>query len=174
LNPQHIIITGHSLGCPLGSLFALDVAMCKPTQISNINFASPRVGPGLWQSTYEQYVTNGQTPTGARNQTIRIVNNYDYVPTLPPAGFPTYFAHVGREFPVSFTVDEYSVDWPVYVRSWHSLNNYQTVINNAVIATPQGWSGKFSDAPYPSWQMISYNPFQTRSTRYSELIRNED
>ena len=96
--------------------------------------------------------------------TIRIVNNIYWVPTLPSAGFPSYFYHVGPGFPVSFNVNEYSVDLPAYVLSWHSLNNYQTVIGNAVLANPEVWSGTFTDAPYPSWQMISYNPFTSGST----------
>ena len=171
LNPRHIIITGHSLGCPLGSMFALDVALsttlAHTPKITNINFASPRVGLQSWENAYDQYVTGA---TANHNTTIRIVNNHDWVPTLPAAHFITHFRHVGPEFPVSFTVDEWSIDLPAFILSWHSLNNYQTVIGNAVFANPQGWSGKFTDAPYPSWQMKSTNPFTHKSTPKSDLL----
>lgn len=172
LQPKHIIITGHSLGCPLGSMFALDVALntglVHTPKITNINFASPRVGKQPWKDAYDQYVT-GSTVT--KNVTIRIVNSHDWVPTLPSHGFPSYFRHVGPEFPVSFHVDGFFINPADYVISWHSLNNYQTVIGNAVFANPQGWSGKFTDAPYPKWQMISKNPFLLRSTPKSDWLK---
>ncbi len=170
LKPKHIFITGHSLGCPLGSLFALDIAASRPTQISNINFASPRVGTRTWEHAYNTYVTNTFPPTGIKNITIRITNHYDEVPKSPPEEFPTYFKHVGRLFPVSFTTKDYHWDELEVIYSWHSLSNYHTVVNNAAVSTPQGWSGIFPDAVNKHWDMISHNPFTTRNTSLKDRI----
>lgn len=169
--PNHTFITGHSLGCPLASMFALDIAVSRPgIRTSNINFASPRVGTASWKNAYDSYVTKKLPIGGARNETIRIANNFDEVPKLPPEGFPTHFRHVGQEFPVSYTVQEWHIDRIAVVDSWHSLSNYRYVVDRAVVSTPQGWSGVFPDAPYPSWKMVSHNPFTTKKSSVREWV----
>ena len=180
LKPKHIITTGHSLGCPLASLFTLDVAVCQPThspvQLTNINFASPRVGKDAWSVAYDRYVSNGAKSGMPENVTIRIVNYPDAVPMLPPSSLS--FKHVGKQFLVAFDIFKVPRWWDKYnyvdyVLSWHSLNNYQTVVNHAVVNTPQTWGGKFQDAPLKKWEMVSHDLSKHQSTPKSDFLHGE-
>jgi triacylglycerol lipase len=150
--PTQIIITGHSLGCALGSLFALDLAASLPEiAIINVNFASPRVGTGTFERAYDHTY-------GLQKKTVRVRNGYDLVPKVPPEFAPFDFRHVGLEFPVSFTVESYHIDPLLIVESWHSLLNYRYVVDRAVKQSPQVWTGTFPDQAYKKWNMVSYDP----------------
>ncbi len=150
--PRQIIITGHSLGCALGSLFALDVAASLPgIQITNMNFASPRVGTGTWETTYD-------TMYALRPHTIRVRNDYDLVPTVPPEWSPFDFRHVGRQFDVSYSPTSYFHNPVDIVEAWHSLLNYRYVVYQAVTNSPQIWTGKFKNQAKPHFDMESYKP----------------
>lgn len=165
--PRHIIITGHSLGCALGSLFALDMAASLgQTSFTNINFASPRVGTGSWQDAYNNTY-------GLENKTLRVRNTYDLVPKLPPEYAPFDFRHVGSEFPVSITVESYHIDFPLVVESWHSLLNYRYVVDRAVKQSPQVWTGTFPDQAYKQWNMVSSDPY-TRPTELESADANRE
>lgn len=160
--PSQIIITGHSLGCALGSLFALDLAVSLPNiHILNMNFASPRVGTSSWQNVYENTY-------GLKNNTVRIRNAYDVVPKVPPEWPPFDFRHIGLEFKVSFGLKHYHWDVTDIIKSWHSLLNYQYVVNHAAVNNPQVWVGQFDDLEHPGWEMESYNP----NTHTSELTED--
>ena len=150
--PKQIIITGHSLGCSLGTLFALDMAVSMPkVELFNMNFASPRVGVHSFYNAYNQY--------GLADKTIRVRNLYDLVPKVPFSDWPFDFKHVGLEFDVSFSLKSYlHIDFPAIVDAWHSLLNYRYVVDKAVQARPQVWTGDFEDQAHPGWNMISYDP----------------
>ena len=150
--PSQIIITGHSLGCALASLFALDIAVSLPNvHVLNLNFASPRVGTGSWENAYNNTY-------GLLDKTVCIRNSYDVVPKVPPEWPPFDFRHIGREFKVSFGLKNYHWDLTDIIKSWHSLLNYRYVVDRAVANNPQIWTGEFTDQEHPSWEMISYDP----------------
>eukprot|EP00793_Prasinoderma_coloniale_P002892 PRCOL_00002374-RA len=96
-----VLTTGHSLGGALATLCAYRLTKCTydidniPTQgvpVEMVNFAAPRVGNPAFQRELEQ----------SHAHLVRIVNNNDIVPRLPPRSFrllwllkcPTY-RHVG-------------------------------------------------------------------------------
>ncbi len=146
--PTEIFITGHSLGGALASLFTLDLAVSFPDiGITSITFASPKVGAHVWQTTYNQTYC-------LQEKTIRVCNNYDLVPLVPPIDFYA----IGQEFTASFSVAKDHIDIEDVVLSRHALTNYTWVISRAVNATPQIWTGTFKDQEKLSWDMISYNP----------------
>lgn len=150
--PLKIFITGHSLGGALASLFTLDLAVSLPkTTITSITFASPRVGTSNWQTVYNQTYQ-------LLDKTIRIHNSYDLVPKVPPANWPFSFKDIGQEFLVSFSVENYHINVPDIILSWHALSNYTYVVTRAVIASPQIWTGEFPDQAHSGWDMTSYNP----------------
>lgn len=147
--PTKILITGHSLGGALASLFTLDLAVSMPkVNITSITFASPMVGAGVWQTTYNNTY-------GLLEKTIRVCNGYDWVPRLPPIDFYA----IGQEFPASFTVLKNHFEIQDIVLARHALSNYTWVISRAVNASPQVWTGIFTDQEKTSWEMISYNPY---------------
>ncbi len=146
--PTEIFITGHSLGGALASLFTLDLAVSYPDiGITSITFASPKVGAHVWQSTYNQAYK-------LLTKTIRVCNNYDWVPRLPPIDFYA----IGQEFTASFTVAKPHFEIQDVVLARHALTNYTWVISRAVNATPQVWTGTFVDQEKLSWDMVSINP----------------
>jgi hypothetical protein len=78
-----VLTTGHSLGAALAILAALDIRQNIPDkQVSCYTFGSPKVGNPAFAKFYNDLVPN----------TIRIVNDADIIPTIPPAGY----AHVGQ------------------------------------------------------------------------------
>lgn len=75
-----LYVTGHSLGCTLCTLFALDLALSRPEiKAINYNFASPRVGNREFVDFYEQQVPQQNPET----RTIRVQNVYDKIPCTP-------------------------------------------------------------------------------------------
>jgi predicted lipase len=77
-----VTICGHSLGGALATLLALDVA--ANTAFKNpavYTYGSPRTGDSLFASTFDQVVNNS----------YRVANRLDIVPTLPP---PVDYDHV--------------------------------------------------------------------------------
>lgn len=116
---DELCITGHSLGAALSQLFTLDVALSRPSlAISNVNFASPRVGNGAFVSFFEETVQHPH---------LRVQNQYDAVPRLPPEGMG--FAHTSRVYLIAF----YRNDWlgKIDLKASHSSVNYQAVIRRA-------------------------------------------
>ena len=151
--PREIIVTGHSLGCALASLFALDIAVSLPNvNISNINFASPRVGVKSWATAYDNTY-------GLMKKTIRIRNLHDVVPKVPSSDWPFDFRHVGFEFDLSFTLKSYAhLDLAGILDAWHALLNYRYVVDQAVLVSPQVWTGSFKDQVRLIWDMLSLDP----------------
>ncbi|KAA8498137.1 Lipase [Porphyridium purpureum] len=84
-NPFRILVTGHSLGGALATLFALDLKVSCGIDSEVYTFGQPRVGNKAFARFY-----NSEVP-----QTFRIINDWDVVPHLPlrKAGFH----HCGQE-----------------------------------------------------------------------------
>lgn len=149
---KHIIVTGHSLGCALCTQFALDLAVSRPNiKVTNVNFASPRVGTKGFAETYNNQL-------GLLNRTVRIRNHYDVVPKVPFKSWPFDFQHVGNQFLVSFSTKSFVHLPQTIVEGWHSMTNYQLVINNATPKLPQTWVGDFNDQADLTVLMESMDP----------------
>lgn len=162
---QNILITGHSLGGALASLFTLDMAVTHPkVSITSITYASPRVGTSNWQTIYQQTYQ-------LLEKTIRVRNSHDLVPKVPPSIWPFGFKDVGTEFPLNFTVGKDHLDAPDIILSWHSLANYTYVLERALVASPQIWVGDFPDQAHAGWSMVSNNP-ETSNPASSTALSN--
>ncbi|RKH07729.1 lipase family protein [Corallococcus carmarthensis] len=140
-NIQTLYVTGHSLGGGLAELLALDLAVSQSSlSVITVTFAAPKAGlADSWGTAYAQYVTNPAT--------VRVVNQYDVVPTLPPSWMAPNYAQVGVEFDVLFyntlgstTTQEATIR--------HEMDNYLTVLTQALPASPQLYVGPFSDGVY--------------------------
>ncbi|XP_047340571.1 lipase-like [Impatiens glandulifera] len=85
-----IIVTGHSLGGAMASFCALDLKIRgEAKNIEAITFGLPRIGNAIFASYYSRFVP----------QTIRVVNNHDIVPHLPP--YNRFFPHTTyHHFPI--------------------------------------------------------------------------
>jgi predicted lipase len=110
-----IFCTGHSRGGALSTLCAAHVAKKFKNPVSNIAFASPRVGKSDWRDIYEHMPI----------YTTRVVNGYDVVPTVPFEKMG--FRHVGRllHFPqplwhkyFSRVQDHYQENYKVAIDLW--------------------------------------------------------
>jgi triacylglycerol lipase len=164
---QHIVITGHSLGGALANLFALDVAVSLPQiAITSITYASPRTGTSNWQTTYDKTYS-------LFNRTIRIRNSFDLIPKLPPENWPFEFKDVGQIFPVSFGLKHFQLDVSNSILSWHSLTNYQYVVNRECVNHPQIWQGEFDNQAHPGWKMLSYDPYAMNSPIETLNLRSD-
>lgn len=85
-----LYISGHSLGSPLATLAAMDIALHIPAlkdQIRLYSYAGPRVGDPVFADAFNDLVPNS----------YRVVNLTDPTPLLPPnsTGGTTY-VHVGE------------------------------------------------------------------------------
>ncbi|WP_158625165.1 lipase family protein [Corallococcus terminator] len=151
-NIQTLYVTGHSLGGGLAEFLALDLAVSQPSlSVTTVTFAAPKAGlSDSWGAAYAQYVTNPAT--------VRVLNQYDVVPTLPPA--PRY-TQVGEEFAVLFynTLGDTSTQ-EATIR--HEMDNYLAVLTQALAAPtpPQVFVGTFPDGVYTD---SSGNPLQDTS-----------
>eukprot|EP01094_Clydonella_sp_ATCC50884_P021052 TRINITY_DN4530_c0_g1_i1.p1 TRINITY_DN4530_c0_g1~~TRINITY_DN4530_c0_g1_i1.p1 ORF type:complete len:306 (+),score=75.95 TRINITY_DN4530_c0_g1_i1:43-918(+) len=86
LPTYRVLVTGHSLGAALAEICALDLVEHRfASDVTVINFGSPRVGNDGFSAYYSEHVPN----------TTRVVNNRDIVPSLPPKVFG--FEHVATE-----------------------------------------------------------------------------
>lgn len=162
---QNVYITGHSLGAALSQLFTLDVAVSRPTiWAANINFASPMVGLGDWQTAYE-FQPAQQNPATV---TVRVYNYWDFVPSLPSSLLS--YTHVGVGFRTSFYAN--TVFWSLYLGACHSLANLQVVLQNALPLNPQIWVGTFQDQS-GDWngQMESTAPPLAEDVDWTEEIQ---
>ncbi|BBG93224.1 alpha/beta-Hydrolases superfamily protein, partial [Prunus dulcis] len=75
-----IIVTGHSMGGAMASFCALDLRVNqKERNVQVMTFGQPRIGNAAFASYFSELVPN----------TIRVTNEHDMVPHLPP--YYTYF-----------------------------------------------------------------------------------
>ncbi|RKE84691.1 lipase family protein [Rhizobium sp. AG855] len=84
---DHIVVTGHSLGGAIATLFAVKLALARPetrSRLKVVTFGAPAVGLGEFKSL-----------VGRLDFPItRIVHANDAVPFAPPL----FYQHVGREY----------------------------------------------------------------------------
>jgi triacylglycerol lipase len=73
-NPYQPMITGHSLGGALATVCAADMALLNPTVIT---FGSPRVGNEGFVDHFNDLI----------KESVRVANQRDPVPHLPPSAF---------------------------------------------------------------------------------------
>jgi triacylglycerol lipase len=102
---KRVLITGHSLGAALATLFALDlVKNSNFSDVELINFASPRVGNRQFCKAVNKEV----------KKIARIVNIYDVVTLLPPFVIPFpwvknkgFFYHVKGKYKLNIRKDTF-------------------------------------------------------------------
>ncbi|RYZ43122.1 MAG: lipase family protein [Myxococcaceae bacterium] len=150
-NIQKLYVTGHSLGGGLAEFLALDLAVSQSSlSTTTVTFAAPKAGLGdSWGTAYARYVTSPAT--------VRVVNQYDVVPTLPPG---LRYAQVGEEFSVLFynTLGDTSTQ-EATIR--HEMDNHLAVLTQALpMQPPQVFVGTFPDGVYTD---SNGNPLQDTS-----------
>lgn len=125
-------ITGHSLGAALSTLFALDVALCRPEiAASHVNFASPRVGNAAFVEFYQQQPAEQAEAT----RTLRVQNVLDVVPDVPPETM--HYRHVSDVTLIEFHKHGTLPLDPDFVVHRHAAASYQAVVQCAS-ASPNG------------------------------------
>jgi len=154
-----LYITGHSLGGAIAELFALDLAASAPTgapaSAISVNFGTPKVGlTGSWDTAYASFP--------ATNSTLRVVNQFDIVPTQPYSWLG--YTQVGQEFDVLFYYQEGLPD-PQELVIRHEMDNYLVVTANAQPLSPQVWVGTFDDGVYAGITDTSATPNPTTLAR---------
>jgi hypothetical protein len=88
-----IIITGHSLGAALSTLFGYEYSREIPQKVTVVSFASPRVGDGGWRNAFD----------AQENLThYRVSNNRDVVTAAPMF----WYKHVGINIHLSESKSE--------------------------------------------------------------------
>jgi hypothetical protein len=105
------VVTGHSLGAALTTLFVMENAKKQKFDITTLcTFASPRVGNMEFARTFNQLAIDSW----------RIVNTVDVVPKLPPhIPIVLDYDHVDTAYPFS------SVSFAKHsVTCWHSMATY--------------------------------------------------
>ncbi|WP_379317443.1 lipase family protein [Paenibacillus puldeungensis] len=104
---KRLFIAGHSLGGALAVLAALDVAVNTPFKNPFVyTYGSPRVGDPVFASRFNQTVENS----------FRISNVYDIIPTLPALAYPPpftkeglFYRHVSTKALLSFQLNSLPV-----------------------------------------------------------------
>lgn len=124
--PIELWITGHSLGAALSTLFALDVALCRPAiKASHVNFASPRVGNAAFVQFYQEQAAQQDAAT----RTLRVQNVHDRVPDVPPTVL--HYEHVSDVMLIDFRRRETLPIDPDFLVHCHAAVNYQAVLQCA-------------------------------------------
>lgn len=124
IQPNRVIITGHSLGGALASLAAFDLKYIHPnTDIIVYTFASPRVGDIAFAANFNKMVT----------KSYRVQNIYDPVPRFPT----TYqgYEHVKKEILIdgnNCVINAPLPDNYPFNPEQHKLSTYISLINNMI------------------------------------------
>ena len=147
LAPTRIWVTGHSLGGALAQLFAFDLSYGTRAAAfdSLIVLASPRVGDQRWRDTYHARIPAARS--------LRIYNQHDIVPQLPPKDLG--FHDVGTGFPTAFQRHLLPDLHPV---PRHSLLNLTYVLRQSFATQAETWAGTFADQSDPHREMVSTLP----------------
>ncbi|MCA0756633.1 lipase family protein [Paenibacillus sp. N4] len=104
---KRLMVAGHSLGGGLAALAAYDIAVNTPFRNPIVyTYGSPRVGDPDFVSRFNQRVQNS----------IRIFNVHDIIPTLPDQAYPPpftknglFYQHVDKEYPLNFQLNSLAV-----------------------------------------------------------------
>jgi predicted lipase len=118
------VVTGHSLGGALTTLFVMENASKKKFDITtSCTFASPRVGNKEFARLFDQLAIDSW----------RIVNTPDLVPKLPPH-IPVLldYDHVDTEY--SFSSAGFAKNNPV---CWHAMETYLHFLDANSAVTPE-------------------------------------
>jgi pimeloyl-ACP methyl ester carboxylesterase len=96
VEPEAVVLAGHSLGGALATLAAASLARSGRWVEATITIGAPRVGRPAFAAAYAAQTTGPDAdPLGAI--TWRVVNKGDAVPAVPPTALG--FQHVGEEVP---------------------------------------------------------------------------
>ncbi len=136
-----LYVTGHSLGSALAELFTFDLAVASPAPafaVVPINFAAPRVGFSSWVNAFAAHPISAAT--------LRVVNQYDVVPTVPP--WP--YEQVAQEYDIAFTNETFVLNPVTVIIIRHSMMNYLTVGNHVLAGGSPLWPFTFPDNVDPS------------------------
>eukprot|EP01101_Sappina_pedata_P002491 TRINITY_DN12724_c0_g1_i1.p1 TRINITY_DN12724_c0_g1~~TRINITY_DN12724_c0_g1_i1.p1 ORF type:complete len:302 (-),score=73.51 TRINITY_DN12724_c0_g1_i1:78-857(-) len=117
-----VTVVGHSLGASLATFLVVDLAREGISKVKLVDFGSPRVGNRHFASYFKKL----------SEDSVRVVNQKDIVPHLPPREFR--YHHVLREywFPHNTTVFEACSDFEsedpkcsdsVHVKEWSSADH---------------------------------------------------
>ena len=122
--PRSFVVTGHSLGAALATLFVMENWDKKKFDVSTIcTFASPRVGNTEFARTFNQLPLTSW----------RIVNSLDIVPKVP-MNVPMFFDYEHVDSPCEFSSGE-QVKWnPV---CWHSMKTYLHQLDQTIPVDPE-------------------------------------
>ncbi len=119
-----LYVTGHSLGCTLCTMFALDLALSKPEiKVINYNFASPQVGNQAFVDLYQKQSSQQDPDT----RTIRVQNVYDKVPCTPLR--IQGYRHLPYAYLIAFYRDNLTGKFDILDN--HSIENYKKVLEYA-------------------------------------------
>ena len=116
---KRLLITGYSLGGALAVLSALDIAMNTGFEDPIVyTYGSPRAGDPEFVSQFNDEVENS----------IRVFNVHDVIPTLPDKAYPPpftekglYYQHVETNYPISFQLNSIARN--------HFINCYFNIIS---------------------------------------------
>ncbi len=121
---DRVYVTGHSLGCTLATLFALDLALARPEiSVTNYNYASPRVGNQAFVDFYQQH--------SLAKRTVRFQNIYDKIPHTPLE--IQEFRHLPNAYLIAFYRDR--LGGKLDLMANHSVINYQKVLAHVLSKT---------------------------------------
>ena len=116
-----LYVTGHSLGCTLCTMFALDLALSRPEiKVINYNFASPQVGNRAFVDFYKQQSAQHDPET----ITIRVQNVYDKIPCTPLT--IQGYKHLSYVYLIAFYRDNLTGKFDIVDN--HSVHNYKKVL----------------------------------------------
>jgi triacylglycerol lipase len=128
-----VVVTGHSLGAALATLYAYSVANRGGYVPMVYTFGSPRVGNSRFAAAYNSLL---------RDETYRVVNDADIVPRLP--GPIAGYRHVGHEVFID-----------VLLRVWVDLDWWQK-IPSVIAGNLLVWRVKRGIAPLIDHDMDHY------------------
>jgi len=138
-----IYVTGHSLGAALSSLLAFKLAGSDkawiPKPITCISYASPFVGASGFRTAFTQLEKMGLI------RYLRVTNNYDTIPTLPPFSLglrKRFLKHVG----INLRLSKKS-----FILAHPNTSGFVNALRNSMLK--------------PFWSVLKYHGLETHEKR---------